>query len=164
MRIMIRQWISGSLAVGALAVMLAGSTALGVAAPANDTAGGGSNTATVGGGKVSIPVEECIKIGLPVLPNFNNGSCPKGTINNDPKTGGAIVNYLRQWLILLSGAAGLIILLMITIAGFQYIISRGDPGNVKSAKNRLTNAIIAFVLYLMAFAILTFLLPGGLFT
>lgn len=117
--------------------------------------------AEVGGKDVAVPYKKCVEVGLPVLPNYKSGSCPEGSISNDPATGGAIVNYLRQWLILLSGAAGLIILLMIVIAGTQYIISRGDPSNVKSAKERLTNALIAFVLYLMAFAILQFLIPGG---
>jgi hypothetical protein len=48
------------------------------------------------------------------------------------------------------------------LSGVQYVSSIGDPGRIKSAKDRLQNAIIALVMYLSMFAILTFLVPGGI--
>jgi hypothetical protein len=41
-------------------------------------------------------------------------------------------------------------------------MSTADPARVKAAKDRLQNAIIALVLFLMMFAILSFIVPGGI--
>ena len=81
-------------------------------------------------------------------------------IKNDPKTGGVLVYYIKGIISVLSGLIGGIIVLMLIIAGFQYIISRGDAANIKKAKDRIQNAIIALILFLSAYAILSFLLPG----
>lgn len=103
-------------------------------------------------------------IAVPILAGTGQGACPKGQVQvtNDPKSGGAIVFYLKLVLKLINGLVGAIIILMLVIAGVQYIISAGDPANVKSAKNRVMNAIIALVLYMMMFAIINFLVPGGI--
>jgi hypothetical protein len=62
----------------------------------------------------------------------------------------------------LSGAIGLVIVLMIVIGGVQYITSAGDPGAVKAAKGRIVNAIVALILFILMFAILNFIIPGGI--
>lgn len=62
----------------------------------------------------------------------------------------------------LSGAVGLVVVLMIVVAGIQYITSAGDPGRVKEAKNRITNAITGLILFVLMFAILNFIIPGGI--
>jgi hypothetical protein len=103
-----------------------------------------------------LPSPGCVKIAVPLV--NNGGTC----VSNSASSGGAIVNYLRGWLELLGGVVGLLVMLMIVVAGVQYITSTGDPGLVKSAKQRLFNAILALVLYLMMFAILQFLIPGGI--
>ena len=72
--------------------------------------------------------------------------------------------YLKDILKLLSGAVGGVIVLMLVIAGIQYITSAGEPTAIKSAKNRIMNAIMALVLFLMMFAILNFIIPGGILT
>jgi hypothetical protein len=91
-------------------------------------------------------------------------SSPIGTNNsvdcNAP--GGVIFAYLRIIIQFLSGAIGLVIVLMIIIGGIQYITSAGDPGAVKAAKNRIVNAITGLVLFVLMFAILNFLIPGGI--
>ncbi len=98
----------------------------------------------------------CVKIALP----FTNGG--SRCVDNSSGTGGAVINYLRQVLAVMSGAIGLVIVLMLVIGGVQYITSIADPARVKAAKNRIQNAIIALVLYLCMFAILSFLVPGGI--
>jgi Type IV secretion system pilin len=100
--------------------------------------------------------DDCVNISIPLI--NNGGKC----VSNDPKTGGAVVNYLRGWLQLLSGLVGLVVMLLIVIGGVQYVVSAGDPGQVKAAKNRIINALTGLVLYLMMFAILQFLIPGGI--
>jgi len=103
-----------------------------------------------------LPQPGCVKIAVPLT--GTSGNC----VDNTASSGGAIVAYLREWLLLLSGLVGMVVMVMIVVAGVQYITSTGDPGLVKSAKQRIFNAILALVLYLMMFAILQFLVPGGI--
>jgi len=77
---------------------------------------------------------------------------------------GLIFNYLKMVIQFLSGAIGLVIVLMIVIGGVQYITSAGDPGAVKAARGRIINAITGLVLFILMFAILNFLIPGGIFS
>jgi hypothetical protein len=120
-----------------------------------------------------IDTDTCVAISLPVVPNAK-GTCRvqindangnkvwSSGVSNDPKTGGAVVNYLRGWLGLLNGAIALIVMLMIVVAGIQYVTSLANPSSVAAAKKRLTNAILALVMWLMMFAVLQFLIPGGI--
>lgn len=104
-------------------------------------------------------------VAVPVFADSaNRGDCEEGQeeIANDPANGGAIIVYLKMILKLLNIAIGMIIILMLIIAGVQYITSAADPGQVKAAKDRIMNAIIALVLYMLMFAILNFLIPGGI--
>jgi hypothetical protein len=94
------------------------------------------------------------------LPIFRGGA---KCVSNNPAQGGAIIVYLKDILKFLGGAVGAVIVLMLIIAGIQYIVAFGDPGGIKNAKGRIVNAITALVLYLMMFAILNFLIPGGIF-
>ncbi|GEM_PF-2850066 len=116
-------------------------------APADITGGGGP-----------------VCLALPIAAGGSQGSCKSGQVEvpNDPKTGGAIIFYLKQILFLVNSLIGGIIILVLVIAGVQYIVSGGDPSNVKNAKGRIMNAVTALVLYLMMVAILNFLVPGGL--
>ncbi|TAK89089.1 hypothetical protein EPO04_03240 [Patescibacteria group bacterium] len=60
-----------------------------------------------------------------------------------------------------SAIFGLILILIVAIAGFQYVISAGDSSQVQGAKDRLKGAVTGLVLYLLMFSILQFLLPEG---
>ena len=114
------------------------------------------------GGAYVAPTGVCgpdfIAVSIPIF--ASDGKC----VPNDPASGGAIVWYTKQLIKLASGAVGSIILLMLLVAGIQYITAAGDPGRVKLAKTRITNSVIALILFLMAFAILSFLIPGGIFS
>lgn len=116
----------------------------------NPAASGGTN----GTGTSLTKPDNTVQIALPIFGNNTN-------VQNDKGNGGAIVVYLRDVLKLLSGLVGITIIIMIIWAGIQYITSAGDPGNTKDAKNRLVNAFTALLLFLMMFAILQFLVPGG---
>ena len=77
---------------------------------------------------------------------------------------GLIFNYLKMIIQFASGAIGLVIVLMIVIGGVQYVTSAGDPGAVKAARGRIINAITGLILFILMFAILNFLIPGGIFS
>lgn len=47
--------------------------------------------------------------------------------------------------------AGMAFLLMMLSAGFTFLTSTGDPKKVEMAKQRLTNAVIGFILIIAAF-------------
>ena len=104
-------------------------------------------------------------VALPILSGQAQAPCPAGTyfIDNDPAQGGAIISYLRLLLRLANMLVGAVVVLVLIIAGFQYITSAGDPTNTKKAKGHITNALTALVLYMLMVAILNFLLPGGAF-
>jgi Type IV secretion system pilin len=96
---------------------------------------------------------------LSVQINRNSSNCVLPDAN-----GGVIVAYLKQILLFLSAGVGIVVLLMLTIAGVQYITAAGQPEQVKAAKTRIQNAITGLVLFLIAFAVLNLIIPGGIFT
>lgn len=100
--------------------------------------------------------QNCVKIAFKIF-----DSTPD-CIPNDPNDGGAIIWYLREILKFCSRALGVVVLLMLVYGGFQYVTSFADPARVKAAKDHIQNALIALLLFLMAFAILNFLIPGGI--
>jgi uncharacterized protein YacL len=55
---------------------------------------------------------------------------------------------------------GAIALLIITIAGFRYVLSRGDPQAVAQAKDTIIYAGVGLVVSLVAFSIVTFVLKS----
>ena len=67
-----------------------------------------------------------------------------------------VVNFLSAGVIL-------IIIIAITISGIQYSASGDSPDMAKMAKDRIKNAVIALVLYLFMYALLQWIVPGGLF-
>lgn len=54
------------------------------------------------------------------------------------------------------GLAGAIAVLVIAVAGFQYVISRGDPAATAKAKNAIIYAVIGLMVVIAAFTIVNF--------
>lgn len=67
---------------------------------------------------------------------------------------GLIGKLLTDIIPIILGFAGFITVIVIVISGIQFITSSGNPEAAGAAKNRLTFAIIGFVVILLAFAIL----------
>ena len=63
----------------------------------------------------------------------------------------------------LSVGVGVVAVAMIIIGGLQYTASRSDPKAVAAAKSKITNAVIGIVVYVLIYAFLQWLVPGGLF-
>ncbi len=74
-----------------------------------------------------------------------------------------VKNYLNPAIQLVSAMVGIAITISIVIGGIQYGSSAGDPQAVAAAKARIRNAIIALLSFLFLYALLNFLIPGGLF-
>ena len=60
----------------------------------------------------------------------------------------------------ITGIMAAIAVLIITIAGFKYVLSRGEPQSVAQAKNAIIYAFIGLVVVMSAFGIVTFVLNG----
>lgn len=58
------------------------------------------------------------------------------------------------------GTMGAVAVLIITIAGTQYILSNGDPQRIAKAKDAIIYALIGLVVAILAFSIVTFVLDG----
>jgi len=74
---------------------------------------------------------------------------------------------LNGWLQLainvLSAVAGLAFVISFIFAGYQYMTARDDANQVKSAKERLTTLVLTFVVFAFGYALLQWLVPGGIF-
>lgn len=70
----------------------------------------------------------------------------------DPRV--IIANIVR----LVLGFVGIIFVLLIILAGFQYMLSRGDEEKTKKARQTLVNAFVGFILILGAYSIVRFLI------
>jgi hypothetical protein len=47
------------------------------------------------------------------------------------------------------------------LAGFQYMTARDNAGQVQKARNRIVMTIVALAIYIFMYALLNFLIPGG---
>lgn len=52
------------------------------------------------------------------------------------------------------GMAGIVLFILLLVAGFKYITSGGDPKAVEGAKKTLTSAVIGLVVILISYLIL----------
>lgn len=66
-----------------------------------------------------------------------------------------IINFL-------SIGVGIVVAISVAVGGFQYMASRGDPGATSAAIKRLNQAATAIALYVFGWAILNWLIPGGI--
>lgn len=73
-----------------------------------------------------------------------------------------ILAYLVAIVRFLTYGIGIVVVLMIVVGGIQYAAAGDNAQSVSAAKNRILNAFIALLLFIFAFAILNFVVPGGL--
>jgi hypothetical protein len=93
------------------------------------------------------------------LPNlYDNGLCKSGEVSiSSVQDAFKLVGNLIRILIAVSG---MLAVLFIIIAAIYYIVSMGDPGRVKQAKDILTNLVIGLVIIIASYAIVSFISAG----
>lgn len=91
-------------------------------------------------------------------PAYTPNDCNEQPVN---KNNCGIVRYIVIFIQLLSGIASVVIVASIIYGGIQYSMAGSDPQKTASAKDRIRNAIIALVFFIFGFALLNFLVPGG---
>lgn len=78
-----------------------------------------------------------------------DGQTIKGPVMGFDTLGG-LVNTVIQFLIPLSAV---ILLFVLIWGGYEFLMSRGEPGKVKSAQAKITSGIIGFVIIILAYSI-----------
>lgn len=81
----------------------------------------------------------------------------------DSGAGDELNDWINNSINVLSAAVGLVIVGSIIFAGIQYQTARDNAQQVTAAKNRIAMAILSLMLYFFAYAILQWLIPGGIF-
>lgn len=69
-----------------------------------------------------------------------------------------LVTHLIQFMAI---GVGVVIVLMMGYAGFQYLTAGDNPNQISQAKKRMVDILIALLLYIFALAFLNWLTPGG---
>lgn len=94
-----------------------------------------------------------------VKTKFNFGCLGK----NGPANLGPIQDLVFALIRFASVGIGIVITVSLILAGLQYSMAEGNPENSQSAKQRAQYAVIGLAIYIFAFSILQYLIPGGLF-
>jgi len=85
---------------------------------------------------------------------FNWGCDSKDTAIMD-----VIINIFN-WL---SIGVGTVVIIFVIIGAIQYTSAAGNSDKAKKALDMIKNAVIALFLYLIMWALLNYLIPGGVF-
>ena len=110
-------------------------------------------------------------IGLALLPNYTLAAsgCQNGNaedcLKNDPT--GSVSKVMQDVTLIiniLSASVLVIGTIMIIVAGIMYTTSNADPQKVQNAKRMITNIIVGLVAYFFLWAVLQWLVPGGIFS
>lgn len=88
------------------------------------------------------------------------GSCKD--VNVTASNCDLVGQYLQPFINFLAALVGVAVVISIVVGGIQYSSSGGDPSKISAAKKRIFNAIIALITFLFLYAMLNFLIPGGL--
>ena len=89
--------------------------------------------------------------------------CDKGEKLDDCINRNPIIDTIRTIVNFLTVGVGIVITIVIIIAGIQFSTSQGDPQKAAKARGRAINAVVALFAYLFLSALLQWIIPGGLF-
>jgi hypothetical protein len=69
--------------------------------------------------------------------------------------------YLNPLVNLLSAVVGVVVVIGIIVGAIQFSSSAGDPQKAANGKNHIRNALIGLLAYILLYAFLQFIIPGG---
>jgi len=72
-----------------------------------------------------------------------------------------MIQWIRFLINVLSALIGVIVIIMVTLAGIQYSSAADNPQGVQAAKKRIENVLVGLVAYIFLYAFLQWLIPGG---
>jgi hypothetical protein len=86
--------------------------------------------------------------------------CPTGpNLNNNMAC--LFSKYINPVVQLLSALVGVVVVIMVIMGAIEYSSSAGDPQKATSGRQHITNALLALLAYILLYAFLEFLIPGG---
>lgn len=100
-------------------------------------------------------------------PGFNEESsvigADQGDCNETPmnRQNCGIVNLLVILINFLSAVAGVALVASLMLSGYLYMTARDNPGQIEKAKSRIVQTLIALTVFIFMYALLNFLVPGG---
>ncbi len=111
-------------------------------------AGGQVNSSSTGAaGNAPVGAENCAGVQISVAVKCGSSKNP-------------IFAYLQGLIIFMGGLIGLAIVVSLIVSGIQYASSSGEPANIAKAKDRIFNAVLGLILYIMLGAVLRYLIPN----
>lgn len=113
------------------------------------------------GGQCCPVQQETISGGTISCSGTNSQSCTGG-VSQDAATTCLFTKYINPAVQLLSAAVGVVVVIAIIYGGIEYTTSAGDPARVASGKKHIISALIGLLAFLLLYAFLQFLLPGGI--
>ena len=93
--------------------------------------------------------------------------CPSNSALNSAKNDGQKAKvclygkYLNPIINLLSAMVGVVVVVGIIVGAIQFSSSAGDPQKAANGKNHIRNALLGLLAYILLYAFLQFMLPGG---
>jgi hypothetical protein len=105
--------------------------------------------------------EECGENEVEVSVEVGGNRCVQNS--EDSLENNAIVVYLRYLIQFLTAGVGLVITIMIVVGGVQYITAGENSQKVQAAKQKIFNAVLALILFILMYALLSYLVPVDIF-
>ena len=146
-------------------------TSSGVTEGTTTSPGGGTTTTPSGGGsKNSGSSEESgggtVDPGTAGSDEYSSGECVEttffGCVSPD-SDGGGIFKILNLVLNILTAGVGIAATIGFVIAGIQYMTAQDNEAQMAKAKMRMLQIVIGLFVYATMWAILNWILPGGVF-
>ena len=131
----------------------------------NDSSGGnssGGNSTSGDSSATALPIQNQVRSN-----NTEDSKCVKtlffGSQYCDEGTGDGVFRVLGIVLDVLTYGVGVLAIIGFVMVGIQYTTARDNEGQVAKAKERLTQIVIGLVIYALLYALLQFMIPGGVF-
>ncbi len=85
-----------------------------------------------------------------MLAQLNLGAIEQRAGIQVPATLGDIINLILPYIF---GAAGIALLIYLVVGGLQMMLASGDPKAIQGAQAKITNALLGFVIVIIAFTV-----------
>ncbi len=107
---------------------------------------------------------------LPPLPSssgqssqINNANLPSPSQTTTQLKNNPIIRDLNDLVTFGGGLVGIAVVGNIIFGGIQYTMAGGNPQATANARKRIANSLTAFVAFILIWAFLEWLVPGGVF-
>ena len=90
-----------------------------------------------------------------------NSDCQGSTAADGVACSKIFTGFIDPLIKFLAIGVGVIVVIMVIVGGVQYATSAGNPQAAANARKRILNAILAFVVFIFLYALLNWIVPGG---